>query len=95
MREDVVWRTEVDVPTVVLSLDDGYAENLTGLRAVAESEDVPVTICVGNRPKPTTTSPRRADFTTLRLLIATLTPPVFTRRNGTRTSSGVEAGPDA
>jgi len=34
---------------VVLTLDDGYAENLTGLRAVAECEGVPVTICVCTR----------------------------------------------
>ncbi len=37
---------EVDAPTVVLTFDDGYAENYLGLRAVAELEDVPVTICV-------------------------------------------------
>jgi len=45
----LLQRAEVDVPTVVLTLDDGYAENLTGLRAVAECEDVPVTICVCTR----------------------------------------------
>jgi peptidoglycan/xylan/chitin deacetylase (PgdA/CDA1 family) len=39
-------RGEVAVPTVVLTLDDGYADNLLGLRAVAELERVPVTICV-------------------------------------------------
>jgi methionyl-tRNA formyltransferase/peptidoglycan/xylan/chitin deacetylase (PgdA/CDA1 family) len=33
-------------PTVVLTFDDGYAENFSGLRAVAEVENVPVTICV-------------------------------------------------
>lgn len=36
----------VDVPTVVLTLDDGYAENFKGLRAIAELEQVPFTICV-------------------------------------------------
>ena len=45
----LLQRGEIDVPTVVLSLDDGYAENLTGLRAVAECEGVPVTICVCTR----------------------------------------------
>jgi peptidoglycan/xylan/chitin deacetylase (PgdA/CDA1 family)/folate-dependent phosphoribosylglycinamide formyltransferase PurN len=39
-------RGEVDVPTVVLTLDDGYMENFAGLRAIAEIERVPVTICV-------------------------------------------------
>lgn len=33
----------VDVPTVVLTFDDGYAENFLCLRAVAEAENVPVT----------------------------------------------------
>ncbi len=42
-------RGEVDVPTVVLTLDDGYADNLMGLRAVAELERVPVTVCVCTR----------------------------------------------
>lgn len=36
----------VDAPTVVLTLDDGYAENFKGLRAIAELERVPFTICV-------------------------------------------------
>jgi methionyl-tRNA formyltransferase/peptidoglycan/xylan/chitin deacetylase (PgdA/CDA1 family) len=36
----------IDVPTIVLTLDDGYAENFKGLRAIAELERVPVTICV-------------------------------------------------
>jgi peptidoglycan/xylan/chitin deacetylase (PgdA/CDA1 family) len=36
----------IDVPTVVLTLDDGYAENFKGLRAIAELERVPFTICV-------------------------------------------------
>ena len=39
-------RGEVEEPTVVLTFDDGYAENFLGLRAVAESEDVPVTFFV-------------------------------------------------
>lgn len=34
------------VPTVVLTLDDGYAENFAGLRAIAEIERVPMTVCV-------------------------------------------------
>lgn len=36
----------VTVPTVVLTFDDGYADNFAGLRAVAEIEGVPVTVCV-------------------------------------------------
>ena len=36
----------VSAPTVVLTLDDGYEDNYTGLRAIAEIERVPVTICV-------------------------------------------------
>ena len=36
----------IDVPTVVLTLDDGYAENFKGLRAIAELEQVPFTVCV-------------------------------------------------
>jgi peptidoglycan/xylan/chitin deacetylase (PgdA/CDA1 family)/folate-dependent phosphoribosylglycinamide formyltransferase PurN len=36
----------VDAPTVVLTLDDGYAENFKGLRAIAELEQVPFTVCV-------------------------------------------------
>ena len=36
----------VDTPTVVLTLDDGYAENFKGLRAIAELEQVPFTVCV-------------------------------------------------
>lgn len=36
----------IDAPTVVLTFDDGYAENFNGLRAVAELERVPVTVCV-------------------------------------------------
>ncbi|MGB9179809.1 MAG: polysaccharide deacetylase family protein [Pyrinomonadaceae bacterium] len=33
----------VDAPTVVLTFDDGYAENFLCLRAVAEAENIPVT----------------------------------------------------
>ncbi len=40
---------EVEQPTVVLTFDDGYAENFLGLRAVAEAEDVPLTIFVCTR----------------------------------------------
>ena len=39
-------RGEVDAPTVVLTFDDGYADNFVGLRAIIESERVPITICV-------------------------------------------------
>jgi peptidoglycan/xylan/chitin deacetylase (PgdA/CDA1 family) len=39
-------RGEVDAPTVVLTFDDGYAENFVGLRAIIEAERIPVTICV-------------------------------------------------
>jgi peptidoglycan/xylan/chitin deacetylase (PgdA/CDA1 family) len=37
---------QVDRPTVVLTFDDGYAENFVGLRAIVELERVPVTVCV-------------------------------------------------
>jgi peptidoglycan/xylan/chitin deacetylase (PgdA/CDA1 family) len=40
---------EVDVPTVALTFDDGYAENFLGLRAVVEAENVPVTMFVSTR----------------------------------------------
>jgi peptidoglycan/xylan/chitin deacetylase (PgdA/CDA1 family) len=46
---DALKRLESGVvtePTVVLTFDDGYADNFSGLRAVAELENVPVTICV-------------------------------------------------
>lgn len=36
----------VTAPTVVLTFDDGYADNFLGLRAIAEIERVPVTIFV-------------------------------------------------
>jgi peptidoglycan/xylan/chitin deacetylase (PgdA/CDA1 family)/folate-dependent phosphoribosylglycinamide formyltransferase PurN len=39
-------RDEVTVPTVVLTFDDGYADNFMGLRAILELERVPMTICV-------------------------------------------------
>jgi peptidoglycan/xylan/chitin deacetylase (PgdA/CDA1 family)/folate-dependent phosphoribosylglycinamide formyltransferase PurN len=39
-------KNEVPEPTVVLTLDDGYADNFVGLRAIVELERVPVTICV-------------------------------------------------
>lgn len=37
---------DITAPTVVLTLDDGYMDNFTGLRAIAEVECVPVTLCV-------------------------------------------------
>jgi len=43
---EMLERNEVPVPTVVLTFDDGYAENFLGLRAVIEAEDVPVTLFV-------------------------------------------------
>ncbi|HEX8719524.1 MAG TPA: polysaccharide deacetylase family protein [Pyrinomonadaceae bacterium] len=42
-------RGEVDAPTAVLTFDDGYADNFLGLRAVAEAEDIPVTLFVCTR----------------------------------------------
>jgi peptidoglycan/xylan/chitin deacetylase (PgdA/CDA1 family) len=42
-------RGKVSAPTVVLTFDDGYAENFLCLRAVAEAEDVPVTLFVCTR----------------------------------------------
>jgi peptidoglycan/xylan/chitin deacetylase (PgdA/CDA1 family) len=42
----MLQRGEVPVPTVVLTFDDGYEDNFLCLRAVAESEDVPVTLFV-------------------------------------------------
>ena len=42
---------EVEQPTVVLTFDDGYAENFLSLRAVAEAEDVPVAVFVCTRPR--------------------------------------------
>jgi folate-dependent phosphoribosylglycinamide formyltransferase PurN/peptidoglycan/xylan/chitin deacetylase (PgdA/CDA1 family) len=43
---EMLRRGGVDAPTVVLTLDDGYAENFMGLRAIAELERVPFTVCV-------------------------------------------------
>ena len=43
---DMLRSGVVDAPTVVLTLDDGYAENFKGLRAIAELEQVPFTMCV-------------------------------------------------
>jgi len=43
---DLLRSGAIDAPTVVLTLDDGYAENFNGLRAIAELERVPFTICV-------------------------------------------------
>lgn len=42
----MLQRGAVEAPTVVLTLDDGYADNHMGLRAIAELEQVPFTICV-------------------------------------------------
>jgi peptidoglycan/xylan/chitin deacetylase (PgdA/CDA1 family) len=42
----MLQRGAVDAPTVVLTLDDGYADNFLGLRAIVETERIPVTICV-------------------------------------------------
>ena len=43
---EMLGRDDVPVPTVVLTFDDGYAENFLALRAVAEAENVPVTLFV-------------------------------------------------
>jgi peptidoglycan/xylan/chitin deacetylase (PgdA/CDA1 family) len=40
---------EVNAPTVVLTFDDGYAENFLGLRAVIEAENIPITLFVCTR----------------------------------------------
>jgi peptidoglycan/xylan/chitin deacetylase (PgdA/CDA1 family)/folate-dependent phosphoribosylglycinamide formyltransferase PurN len=42
----MLQRGEVVAPTVVLTLDDGYADNFVGLRAIVETERIPVTLCV-------------------------------------------------
>jgi peptidoglycan/xylan/chitin deacetylase (PgdA/CDA1 family) len=39
-------RGDVTVPTIVLTLDDGYVDNFMGVRAIAEIERVPITLCV-------------------------------------------------
>ena len=46
---EMLKKGEVDAPTVVLSFDDGYACNFLGLRAVAEAENIPVTLFVSTR----------------------------------------------
>jgi peptidoglycan/xylan/chitin deacetylase (PgdA/CDA1 family)/folate-dependent phosphoribosylglycinamide formyltransferase PurN len=43
---EMLRRGDVEAPTVVLTFDDGYLDNFSGLRAVAELEQVPITICV-------------------------------------------------
>lgn len=40
----------VRVPTVVLTFDDGYADNFVSLRAVAREEDIPVCLFVTTQP---------------------------------------------
>jgi peptidoglycan/xylan/chitin deacetylase (PgdA/CDA1 family) len=47
---NMLERDEVPIPTVVLTFDDGYEDNFLCLRAVAEAENVPVTlfICTQN-----------------------------------------------
>jgi peptidoglycan/xylan/chitin deacetylase (PgdA/CDA1 family) len=40
---------EVPASTVVLTFDDGYEENFLGLRAVAEAENIPITLFVCTR----------------------------------------------
>lgn len=42
----VLRHGRVSEPTVVLTFDDGYADNFAGLRAIAEIERVPVALCV-------------------------------------------------
>src|SRR5439155_12896448 len=46
---EMVKKGEVAAPTVVLTFDDGYAENFLGLRAVIEAEGIPVTLFVCTR----------------------------------------------
>ena len=43
---EMLRRGKVPVPTVVLTFDDGYEDNFLCLRAVAEAEEVPVTLFV-------------------------------------------------
>jgi peptidoglycan/xylan/chitin deacetylase (PgdA/CDA1 family) len=40
----------VDSPTVVLTFDDGYADNFVSLRAVAQEAEVPVTLFMATSP---------------------------------------------
>lgn len=41
---------KVDAPTVVLTFDDGYADNFLALRAVAEETGVPITMFISTEP---------------------------------------------
>jgi hypothetical protein len=43
---EMLERDEVPTPTVVLTFDDGYEDNFLCLRAVAEAENVPVTLFI-------------------------------------------------
>jgi hypothetical protein len=43
---DMIRERRVPAPTVVLTFDDGYEDNHLGLRAVIDSEDIPVTLFV-------------------------------------------------
>lgn len=40
----------IDAPTVVLTFDDGYADNFVSLRAVAEETQVPITLFIATQP---------------------------------------------
>ena len=40
----------VDVPTAVLTFDDGYIDNFVSLRAVAEEAGIPVTLFIATQP---------------------------------------------
>ena len=40
----------VDAPTIVLTFDDGYADNFLALRAVAEETGIPITMFVSTQP---------------------------------------------
>ena len=40
----------VDVPTVALTFDDGYADNFVSLRAVAEEMEIPVALFITTQP---------------------------------------------
>lgn len=41
---------KVDAPTVVLTFDDGYADNFLALRAVAEETGIPITMFISTQP---------------------------------------------
>jgi peptidoglycan/xylan/chitin deacetylase (PgdA/CDA1 family) len=43
---EMLKKNDVPMPTVVLTFDDGYADNFLGLRAVAETERIPVSLFV-------------------------------------------------